>query len=110
MKKISSNDIVYLSGPITGYPNGNAESFHFAEEHLTMRFGCTVLNPARNPPGLTYAKYMQLAMDMIDRATAVVVIPGGHESTGSRIEQVVAKIDKKPVFLFNVPELIHLEG
>ena len=50
---------VYIAGPMTGYKNFNREAFHKAEEKLKQK-GCTVLNPAVLPGGLTQAQYMDI--------------------------------------------------
>jgi len=109
MKTITKNDAVYIAGPMSGHADNNYPSFHFAEEHLVMKFGCEILNPARHPDGLAYVTYMRMAMEMIERATVLVMLPGYNHSTGATIELTVARKSGIQVFLFNVPELIKME-
>ena len=54
----SPEDIVYIAGPMTGKPLFNYVKFFGYAGLLKKEYGCTVLNPARQPNGLTYKQYL----------------------------------------------------
>ena len=51
-RAIKPDDVVYISGPISGIPGGNGEAFAQAEKHIKEKYGCQVLNPAAMPEGV----------------------------------------------------------
>lgn len=83
-------DIVYISGPMSGYVNFNKEAFYDAEEVL-RNAGHEVINPARNPSGLTVAQYMQIDLNSIFHCTAVYFLKGWRDSYGARVEHALAQ-------------------
>ena len=96
---IEKNDIVYLSGPMSGIPDANKPAFDSAEKYLMEEFGCRILNPARHPDGLDYAQYMALAMTDLHDCTKVVTLPGIRNSMGACFEIfIVGQKLLKPVF------------
>ncbi len=88
---ITSEDTVYIAGPMTGRPDNNRKIFAAAERYLKYRYNCRVLNPARQADGLSYCEYMALAMQDLDKATAIVLLPGYIASTGANVERAVAR-------------------
>jgi len=80
---------VYISGPMTGFPDFNFPAFRDASARL-RGLGHCVLNPARNPLGLEYHHYMDIAMAMVRCAEVVVLLPGAETSKGSRAEVAYA--------------------
>lgn len=83
---IGPGSVVYLSGPMTGYPDENRPAFFAAEYLLRMVYGCAVLNPARWPDGLSWVQYLRLDVAMLRGASVVVLLPGWESSRGARIE------------------------
>lgn len=81
---------VYIAGPMTGIEDYNFPAFFNAERRLKAA-GYTVLNPARNPEGLEYHHYMDIAMAMIRSSEAVCVLPGWEKSKGARAEVAYAE-------------------
>jgi len=81
---------VYISGPMTGRKDYNFPAFHEAEKALKNK-GLTPLNPARNPPGLEYHHYMDLAMAMVRCSQAILLLPGWEESRGAQAELAYAR-------------------
>lgn len=81
--------IVYISGPMTGYPEFNYPAFLDAEREL-MALGHSILNPARHPKQATWADYMRLDTADVVRAEGVAVLPGWEASRGARLEVDIA--------------------
>ncbi len=83
---------VYLSGPMTGYPEHNFPAFHAAREQLRSE-GFEVLCPAEagEVTGWTWEEYLRRDLAMVLLAHAVVVLPGWRDSRGARLEVHVAR-------------------
>ena len=89
---------VYIAGPMTGYKNFNREAFHKAEEKLKQK-GCTVLNPAVLPDGLTQAQYMDICTAMLRCVDTIYMLKGWHRSAGAKAElALAAKLGHEVVF------------
>lgn len=90
-------DIVYIAGPMTGYPGNNYDAF-FAAADLLRHAGYRVVNPAEF--GSNGGHYVDLLREdlraMLD-AHAVATLENWWESTGARNEVQVAGILKMPV-------------
>lgn len=80
---------VYISGPMTGYPEHNYPAFNDAERLLEI-WGHIPLNPARHPDQACWADYLRL--DLVDVASAdgIATLPGWQESRGAQLEIHVA--------------------
>lgn len=95
--------LVYLSGPITGKPNENAEAFQAAEDALTL-VGFRCVNPVTlgralkekhvalgwpwRPP--TYADYMRKDYAELVKCQAILMLRGWQQSNGAKRELQVA--------------------
>lgn len=103
--------IVYLAGPMTGYPRWNFDAFDEAAAKLRRR-GFAVLSPAEmdrangfNPdaPVEDYTpedRYKAMRADLnaiLHVAEAVIYLPGSDESVGARLEMSVGLAIGKPV-------------
>lgn len=101
---------IYLSGPMTGYPNYNKELFCCVAYLLKSR-GFDVVNPLKlpEPAGLTrnvekdWWLYVRRCLDYLhdNEVDMVLLLPGGNESTGSYMESIFAEKHGIPVKLFN---------
>lgn len=98
---ILATDIVYIAGPMTGLPDVNRPAFHAAAAELVARFGCTVLNPAEHPDGLSYCEYMELAMEKLKRANTVLLLPDFWLSKGASFEFEAAGRDGKTFYVIS---------
>ena len=81
-----TSDVVYISGPMTNRPLCNHPKFFGLAGLIEKMYGCRVLNPARRPLGLSYARYMEFSLADIRQATAVVQLRGWKTSRGACAE------------------------
>ncbi len=91
---------IYISGPMTGYPENNYPTFHAAERQLT-NLGYETLNPARHPNQESWADYLRLDLADVLRANMVAVLPGWEASRGAALEVHVAHQLGIPVIPIN---------
>lgn len=89
--------VIYISGPISGMPDGNREAFEEAEK-LMEKQGFIVLNPRALPEGMEKRRYMPIALAMLEQADAVLMIDGWEESDGANIEWLMAIYQNKEIF------------
>jgi hypothetical protein len=83
--------IVFISGPITGMPVGNAHAFSWAKrQYLQKHPHDIVLNPCVFPAGLSYGFYMELTLRMLAECTHIIMLDGWEKSTGANIERAFA--------------------
>ncbi len=97
-----SHPRVYLSGPMSGYPNYNAEKFGECEYELTVR-GFDVFNPAREDrlpaPGeepLPWSEYLRRVLRVLTsgkrRPDAILIMPGWENSRGANLEVFIGQV------------------
>ena len=80
---------LYLSGPMTGYPDYQ-DAFNAAEERL-LTAGYDVLSPIGVAAlGTTWSDYLRADLALLLRAEAVAVLPGWEASRGACLEVHVA--------------------
>ena len=86
--------IIYISGPITGIPEGNRPAFAAMAAQLRAD-GHTVINPHElfrevfRP--LTWEDYMRDDLTALLTCTHLVMLPGWEQSRGARLEKYVAE-------------------
>lgn len=91
---------VYISGPMTGLPNENAEAFAQAAEALRER-GYGVCNPVETSDllgKLTHAQYLRFDFERVLEADFLVALPGWENSLGALSEIMVAVRIDTPVW------------
>lgn len=78
---------IYISGPITGYPDGNAKSFSDMAKLITDA-GHVAVNPHELPHdhGKTWREYMDEDIKAMMTCDLVVTLPGWNLSKGAMIE------------------------
>lgn len=83
--------ILYISGPMTGYPEYNFPAFMAAEAKL-RNLGDEVINPAqiehRNKDN--WVSCMRQAITEMLKADALVLLPGWEKSRGAQTEVELA--------------------
>lgn len=88
--------VVYVAGPMTGFPDQNYPAFNAAAEKLRA-LGYGVLNPVDceqdNDTGApqAWSWYMRRALAMLIRADAVALLPGWEMSRGAMLEVHVSE-------------------
>jgi hypothetical protein len=91
--------MIYLSGPMTGYPDFNYPAFRKAATVLRMQ-GLEVFDPSEcfdGDQGLSKEVYMREDIAAVLKASIVVVLDGWEQSSGARLEVEVAKAIGVPV-------------
>ena len=84
--------IIYISGPISGLPDGNRPAF--AEMAVTWRSkGWEVVNPHdlfTADAEESWEGYMRKDLAALLTCTHIVMLPGWEHSRGARLERTVA--------------------
>lgn len=80
---------LYIAGPMTGIKDWNYPAFNAAES-LLKSVGYEVLNPARQPDGLTYEEYLKRAMADVFACDGVALLTGYENSPGAKAELALA--------------------
>ena len=93
-------EVIYISGPMTGYPNFNREAFVKAEMCLIGK-GKEVVSPSlveQDDEGQTwkplqgkYSYYLKIALQKMLRCNAIVMLDGWQDSKGARVERYLAE-------------------
>ena len=90
---------IYISGPITGTTN-YVQRFREAAERI-KKLGAEYVNPAemaRAMPGADHEDYMSIALKMLGKCDAMVMLAGSEDSEGCRREYHEAKLHGIPVY------------
>ena len=85
-------DKMYLSGPMTGFPNYNHELFNRVAYEF-RQVGFSVCSPAEFFDGdvtKERKEYMREAVKYMLEADTIVLLPGWQESKGARLEAAIA--------------------
>lgn len=82
---------IYISGPMTGYPDFNRDLFNRVALELRSQ-GCTVLNPAeiQGHDDWDWSDWMREAIKMLLFARSVVLLPDWNSSRGASLEYEIA--------------------
>lgn len=94
---------VYISGPISGMPNGNRPAFRKAQNTINILPGCIAVNPHDLAPIAEwekgfwqmsereqYAAYMRVCASNLALCDAIVTLPGWRKSPGAGAEYAIA--------------------
>ena len=80
---------VYISGPMSGLPNENKETFNVIEMLLKEKGFKKIFNPAQEGEGdpTTYKELLWMDLGWIkDHADIVIMLPGYEKSIGASVE------------------------
>lgn len=87
---------IYISGPITGYENGNKPAFENAKTVLS-RWGYDVVSPFDHDDQEvtetyddTYWRVLSKDIVLMSKVEGIVYLPGWEKSKGARVEAFVA--------------------
>lgn len=95
---IKEGELVYISGPMTNYPDNNHRAFQMMEHALKLR-GANVLSPHHHDlPGFPYEVLLRKAIQLMLEAQTVVMLVGWHKSNGAIIERQVADKIKMTIY------------
>ena len=89
---------VFISGPMSGYPNNNKEAFMEAER-LLKDAGFSVMNPAwlECDENFSAEDFLAIDMAMLSRCDAIYQLDGWKDSLGAKAEFQSALWAKKSV-------------
>ena len=97
---------IYLSGPMTGIPEGNRPLFHL--ETLRLReLGFDIVNPAENDDESetrSYSDCLRTDLRQLLDCDAIAMLPCWYDSKGANIEYQLAR--DIGLTLFNVSDLV----
>jgi nucleoside 2-deoxyribosyltransferase len=91
---------IFISGPMTGYPNFNHEAFHTLAAGLRS-LGYIVLSPAENAPPAdpeSWSAWMRLSIAQLLQCDVMCTLPMWQVSTGASIEVGLAYELDIPVY------------
>ncbi|RUU80244.1 DUF4406 domain-containing protein [Mesorhizobium sp. M7A.F.Ca.MR.362.00.0.0] len=94
--------VIYLAGPMRGYPEFNYPAFINAAHKLRLA-GFMVLNPAEvnhHSSGIRACMTVDMAM-ICQQAEGIVLLPGWEGSSGARAEVALAECIGIPVKLIS---------
>ncbi len=91
LKELCPNDIIYLSGPMSGIEARNKPAFYMME-HIVKQFGVQVLSPAHHPPDMPYEWYMRRDITFVCQANIMIMLKGWRSSPGAMVEWTVGRV------------------
>jgi hypothetical protein len=82
---------IYISGAITGQPDGNKRLFNYAEAQIVAA-GHKAINPHKVCEGITgeWSDYMRACIKALMDADAILLLPEWENSRGAKIEMMLA--------------------
>jgi nucleoside 2-deoxyribosyltransferase len=105
-REMTQREVVYIAGPMYGYPRHNFPAFH-AEANRLRALGYEVLSPAEKAGGQaaieaeehgpefretqTYKDFLKADLRMVLDSDAVQLLPGWQNSRGATLEVHVAR-------------------
>jgi|SRR5579875_3669374 len=105
---IPFNSKVYLSGPMSGLPNFNYNTFHAVAAEL-RNAGYKVVSPAENvdDPSADWSDFMRRDIALMLQTDIIVALPGWEKSRGASIE--IALGVKLGMNVFEYPDLQEID-
>ena len=88
--------VVFISGPISGLPDGNFGAFINADERLSKE-GYAVIDPVLLPIDMPQDRYMPITLAMLEQADIVYMLKGWQNSLGATIEHKLAEYQGKEI-------------
>lgn len=85
--------LIYVSGPMTGYPKHNFPAFNAAAKKLRAR-GFEIVNPAEldaGEPCNSWEECLRRDIKWLMKCTAIATLPGWKKSKGAKLEIHIGK-------------------
>lgn len=86
---------IYISGPMSGYPDFNRPAFWQAERKLMGSLEARFINPARingeEKPGWEWGDYMRVALAAMMEADSIYMLNDWEKSRGAKLELKIAQ-------------------
>jgi hypothetical protein len=108
--------LVYLSGPMSGYPEWNYPAFNRAAEVLRKN-DHIVINPAETAGGctrLSRTQFLYIDVGYVQASELVVLLPGWEMSKGALLEAHIADELGKPLHRYcpknGIGDAVHVEA
>lgn len=86
-------NVLYIAGPMTGYPEFNLPAFASATTRLTAA-GYHAVNPGRHgvDPAMTWTDYVRRGLsELVNLCDGVALMDGWEASRGATLEYTVAR-------------------
>ena len=104
--------LVFIAGPMTGFPDWNRAAFYEAEEVLTSA-DIESINPASLafiiPEYAPHEMFVDTTCALVKHCQAVVRLPGWETSEGAKLEMAAAVRNGVPVFDWDDKTIARLE-
>lgn len=105
---------LYISGPMTGYPDHNHKTFNHVAAVIKERYNIDYFSPAEIFNGdLTLSRHEYMLEDIrgLIECDAIVMIEGWESSKGASLELEIAKEINLPVYVWTSehPDCIFLK-
>ena len=89
--QIKPGDVIYVSGPMSGYPNNNIERFnHVCSIFREKLKDVQIVNPAEIDQTLSWEEMMKKDLDDVSRSSHLAFLDGWNFSRGARMEMKLA--------------------
>lgn len=104
---IESQDLWYLSGPMSGYVGHNYEVFARAKAELERR-GFRIDSPADHGyvEGWSWFDYIIRDLHVLKECRGIIVLPNFYTSPGACIEVIACRRNDYPMFRIDGPEYV----
>lgn len=89
-KLFEVGDIVYISGPMSGFPDDNRPLFTRVKRLVAEATGSTVISPADIKQGPPWEQQIRQCIRYISDSTKILMLPGWENSRGALIEHLIA--------------------
>ncbi len=90
--------IIYVAGPMRGYPNNNFKAFDKAKEKLMHFYEViTPADSARQHPDAKEHEWIRRDIEMVLKCDAIYMLNGWERSMGARAEHAIAVWTQKQI-------------
>ena len=82
--------VVYIAGPMTGYPDYNKPAFYQAENYLRAQGHRFIRSPVVHEASLPYKTLIDLGLKVLKDCDVIFMLTGWYKSRGARLEHLYA--------------------